>query len=155
VWLFPEDLDRLPDICVKTGVPTKQRVAFQALDQPAWVGLIWLFGGFLAFLIARSYTTQRLTVALPLSEDALNGRRRRQQDCMAVVAAGVAMVIVALAVKSALLAPLGVVFAGGGIVMAMIVGIITGVRVRYQASDQAVIVTHCHAAFADAIAALP
>ncbi len=94
-WLSAAETVDLPDICLKTGGPTAVHLPCEAVGRPTWAPWIWLVFGFWAYVFLRAVGTERVVVALPVSQPAFRRHQRSQQGCAAVAAAGVAVVVVA------------------------------------------------------------
>ena len=152
VWLSAKESTRLPDICVKTGLPARPRLPLEAVDRPAWTYWILLFGGWWVFLLARGFGTERVKVALPVSDVAFRRHCRAQLASLVAFAVGAPVLVVGVIVTS------GVVFGfGAGVMVAALIAgavaeVITRVGLRFDTKSKAIIVRRCHAGFAHAVA---
>lgn len=93
----------LPSVCAKTGVPTDGTIRQVFAHVPGWP-LLLIFWGFLPFVIAAGFARRKVTVDLPISNEAR--RRIRMVDVgMSVgLVLAVGLLIAAVAFRAAWIA---------------------------------------------------
>jgi hypothetical protein len=81
VAIHTGNIDRLPDICIKTGEPAEGARRQEFGDIPGWT-LLLIFWGLIPFLIAAGFARRRLAAEIPASDQVL--RRLRMVDYSAI-----------------------------------------------------------------------
>ena len=107
-----QQLDRLPSLCVKTGVPTRTAKSQEFADIPGWT-LLLIFWGLIPFLIAAGFARRKVTVDLPIAEDTLRRIRLVDVGSVAGLILGIGLLVAAWLNG-------GSVFAWSGIAVALI-----------------------------------
>lgn len=90
-----QQLDRLPRLCAKTGVPTESAKRQKFGDIPGWT-LLLICWGFIPFLIAAGLARRSVTVDVPASSDTLRRILRVDVGTVAGLAGGVGLVVSAM-----------------------------------------------------------
>lgn len=81
VPIATENLDSLPDTCIKTGTEAERARRQEFADIPGWT-LLLIFWGLIPFLIAAGFARRKVTVDLPATDQVL--RRIRMVDFSAI-----------------------------------------------------------------------
>lgn len=81
VPIATENLDSLPDTCIKTGKEAERARRQEFADIPGWT-LLLIFWGLIPFLIAAGFARRKVTVDLPATDQVL--RRIRIVDFSAI-----------------------------------------------------------------------
>lgn len=93
-----QQLDRLPRLCVKTGVPTESAKRQEFGDIPGWT-LLLICWGFVPFLIAAGLARRSVTVDLPASRDTLRRIRHVDVGTAAGLVVGIGLVVSAVLIE--------------------------------------------------------
>ena len=145
--------DALPGVCAKTGRPTEIRMTVVADYVPRPLRWLQLFGVW-AFLFARSASTRRRHVRLPISPEAFRRFRIWQVSCAAAFVVAVVAALVTSVTGPDLIGPLGWAVAAGSFALGARAQQRTWVGLNVDRRARVVTVTRCHPAFARAAATL-
>jgi hypothetical protein len=88
-------LDELPRLCAKTGVPTETAKRQEFGDIPGWT-LLLIFWGLIPFLVAAGFARRKVTVDLPASDDTLRQIRLVDLGSVAGLVLGIGLLVSAL-----------------------------------------------------------
>ncbi|MBM7519735.1 hypothetical protein [Nocardioides nitrophenolicus] len=135
------------DVCVKTGVPTRQRVTISGATVPSWVHALIVFS-FLAWLIAQSNSQRRYRVEVAFQHAAWDRWNRLRRLAWALGTGG----LVAAFWASTSGVPHGLAFlalTAGGFVLGLGNALVHTVGFRQQ--DDLLVMTRVHP---DAVAAI-
>jgi hypothetical protein len=83
-------------MCARTGEPADRLLPVRASYTPRWTWLLLPFGGWLAWLIARGFTTEETMGLVPFSQAGLARRHLRARRRLAAVVAGALLLLVVL-----------------------------------------------------------
>lgn len=148
-WLKLDTFDRLPDICVKTGAPTKVRLPMAAEYVPGPLRWLQLYGIW-SLLFAHSSNKRRRIVRIPVSAEAWGRHRAWQLGSVAVVLVGAATGLYGSLTGRAPVEAIGYVVA----VLAFAIGArahqVTWIGLHIDRRSREVTVTRCHPDFAGA-----
>jgi hypothetical protein len=86
----------MPPVCAKTGEPADCLLPVRAAYTPGWTWLLLVFGGFLAFLIGRGFTTQETMGLVPFSQAALARWRVQARSRLGWAVLGALLLLIVL-----------------------------------------------------------
>ena len=136
------------DVCVKSGVATKQRVTLRGQTTPAWVSFLLLFT-VIGYLFAQAMTSRRYRVTLPFAHAIHDRWRRNRRLGWAVGLTGTGALVVATTVGhgyAGLWAGAGLAFIVGGVVIGTTNALVNSVGIHMTRDDELVL-TRAHPAF--------
>lgn len=87
-------LNRLPNLCVKTGVPTTSVKRQKFVDVPGWT-VVMILWGVVRFLIAAAFSRREVTVDLPISPDVLRRTLLVDRGSIAGLLLGIGLLLAA------------------------------------------------------------
>jgi hypothetical protein len=148
-WLKLDAFDRLPDICVKTGAPTKVRLPMAAEYVPGPLRWLQLYGIW-SLLFAHNSNKRRRVVKVPVSAEAWSRHRTWQLGSVAVVILAAALGMYGSLSGRATIEAVGYAVA----VLAFALGArahhVTWIGLHIDRRAREVTVTRCHPDFARA-----
>ena len=98
----------LPNVCIKSGVPTTDRLRRSFVLVPGWTWVLLLFG-ILPWFIARAFARERVHGVLPMSERVYRRLRAAEQFTAGTLVSTVVLFVSALLFGSRALALAGAV----------------------------------------------
>jgi hypothetical protein len=84
----------LPQVCVKTGVPTADVLTIRGSAAPGWSWLMIVFG-FLPWLVANLATSRRYTIEVPMQAVVWKRHRAARRAALYLFVTGVAFAVIA------------------------------------------------------------
>ena len=142
------------DVCARTGRTTSQRVTLRGSTTPGWVIVLLLFT-VVGFLLARTMTSRRYSVTLPLVHEVYARWKRNWLLAWVVGLGGAGALIVAVTNygnEAQLWGGVGIVLVAAAIVGGAVNSTVSGLGVS-ATRDGDLLLTRAHPAFAQAVAA--
>ncbi|MCL2613761.1 MAG: hypothetical protein FWD95_11095 [Nocardioidaceae bacterium] len=136
------------DVCVKSGVPTRDRVTIRGSTTPGWVWVLLLLT-IVGWIFVSIMTSRRYRIEVPFRHDLNDRWRRTYRIATGLVVAGFGATIAAIIARlDHALVPLLLVVAG--LLIGTVNGLVRNVGVR-QIGDERLALTRVHPAAAAAI----
>jgi hypothetical protein len=136
------------DVCVKSGVATRQRVTLRGQTTPAWVSVLLLFT-VIGYLFAGAMTSRRYRVTLPFAHAVHDRWRRNRRLGWAFGLAGVGALLVAATIGDdyvGLCVGVGLAFIAGGLAIGTTNALTNNVGI-HMTRDNELVLTRAHPAF--------
>ena len=150
VRFFLDEQDLLPDVCIKTGVPTPEVVTLRATYRPAWPVLFLPFS-LLASVVGLVAGARHATVNLPMKGDVVTRFRSWWRWSFTAVAAGSCGMPLAAVLHEATLGIVMLVTFLSGIATNIGARLIFWCGVSLDKACEVVTVRRCHLNFVDAM----
>ena len=80
------------DVCVKTGLPTSERVTIRGATVPSWIHALLVFT-FLGWVFANAAASRRYRISVPFRHDAYNRWRRVRSLAWILGGAGIVLTV--------------------------------------------------------------
>ncbi|QGN58511.1 hypothetical protein [Nostocoides sp. HKS02] len=139
---------QMPQICVKTGVPTADTLTIRGRATPVWAWAMIVFG-FLPWLVAQAGSSHRYAITVPLQRAVFQRYRQWRRASWVLAALGITLMLGAAAVdgeRALLLLAVTLVGLAWGLVNEWVNSV--GIRLTREG---ALLMTRVHPAFREAV----
>jgi len=150
VRFFVDEQDLLPEVCIKSGAPTSDRLSTSASYRPAWPFLLLPFS-ILAVIVGLVAGARHRPVRLPMAGQAVRRAQSWWRWSLALAVAGCCGLVLSAILGEVAAARLTLAL----VLVAMVVNVVTRIAfwpgVSIDKEGQIVTVTRCSRRFVDAM----